>query len=255
MIQTMDAARAREINRRPAKDGFNTLYLGVNRYHRKEGDPTPDAKALYPVAFLVEKNPGSVIHPHFHVTEQFQVVVGGSCRFGTHDVDGVAVHYTGPYSSYGPIVAREHGLAFFTLRNGFDPGAQYMPAARLGLKEGRAHWQHREATAPVPGVMSAASLARLAAPEAEPILAAQPDGLQAWRHRLPPGAALTGPDPITGGGQFWLVLAGSLVVQPPHALGPRSCAFVPPDAGAATVRAGETGAEFLCLQFPRRTAH
>ena len=232
MIQAMDARAAREKNRRPAREGWNTLFLGVNRYHRKEGDPTPDPTAIYPVAFLVEKDPGAVIHPHFHVTEQFQVVVGGSCTFGVHEVDGVAVHYTGPYSSYGPITAKEKGLAFFTLRNGFDPGAQYMPERRLSMREGRKVWQHREATCEVPGVMSEADLSRLTSPATDNVLAQEQDGVGAWRHRLPPGASLTGPDPASGGGQFWLVLSGSLKVTDPAPLSPKSCVFISPDEDA-----------------------
>jgi hypothetical protein len=207
------------------------------------------------VAFLVEKDPGAVIEPHFHVTEQFQVVVGGACRFGVHEVDGVAVHYTGPYSSYGPITAKQDGLAFFTLRNGFDPGAQYMPAQRMGLREGRKAWQHREATAGVPGVMTEAELSALADTRSDAIIPQEADGVAAWRHRLPPGASLIGPDPATGGGQFWLVLSGGLTVTDPEPLAPRSCVFVPPDNAAATVVAGPDGADIICMQFPRRTSH
>lgn len=253
MIQAMDASVAREKNRRQAKEGWNTLYMGVNRYHRKESDPTPDPNAIYPVAFLVEKDPGAVIHPHFHAAEQFQVVVGGACKFGTHDVDGVAVHYTGPYSSYGPITAKEQGLAFFTLRNGYDQGAQYMPEKRLDLREGRKTWQHREATAEVPGVMGTEELARLSGITSDNVLAQAQDGVGAWRHRLPPGAAFTGPDPANGGGQYWLVLAGSLIQ--PDALGPKSCVFLSPDEAAAKLTAGPEGAEVLCMQFPRRVRH
>ncbi len=252
MIQAMDARVAREKNRRPAREGFNTLYMGLNRYHRTAETVEPDPDAIYPVAFLVEKQPGAVIQPHFHVTEQFQVVVAGSCRFGTHEVDGVAVHYTGPYSSYGPITAKEKGLAFFTLRNGYDPGAQYMPAERLSMREGRKRWQHREATAEVPGVMSEAELSRLSAIATDDVLAQAQDGVGAWRHRLPPCASLTGPDPASGGGQYWVVLSGSLTVTNPEPLAPKSCVFVPPTDAAVTVTAGPAGAEVLCMQFPRR---
>ncbi len=255
MILCMDSRKAREMNRRKAKEGWNTLYMGVNRYHRQEGDATPDADALYPVAFLVEKDPGAVIHPHYHAAEQFQVVVDGSCKFGAHDVDGVAVHYTGPYSSYGPIVAAEKGLQFFTLRKGFDVGAQYMPAERLGLREGRKRWEHREVTAVVHGVMSEADLARLPGVASDNVLAQESDGVSAWRYCLPPGASLRGSDPALGGGQFWLVLAGSLQVTDPEPLAPKSCVFVGADEMAPTVIAGSRGAEVLCMQFPRQASH
>lgn len=255
MILSMDSRTAREMNRRQAKEGWNTLYMGVNRYHRKAGDATPDADALYPVAFLVEKDPGAVVHPHYHAAEQFQVVVDGSCKFGAHDVDGVAVHYTGPYSSYGPIVAAEKGLQFFTLRKGFDAGAQYMPAERLGLREGRKNWAHREVTVEVPAVMSEAQLSRLSDVVSDNVLAQEADGVSAWRYRLPPGASLTGTDPALGGGQFWLVLSGSLKVTDPTPLAPKSCVFVGADEAAPIVHAGPAGAEVLCMQFPRPASH
>lgn len=255
MIVSMDAQVAREKNRRPAKEGHNTLYMGLNRYHRTAETVEPDPNAIYPVAFLVEKDPHGVIAPHFHAVEQFQVMVAGACKFGTHDIDGVAVHYTGPYSSYGPVIGTEKGYAFFTLRNGYDAGAQYMPEKRLTLREGRAKWQHREAVADVPGVLDAGGLAALAAPQSETLITQAPDGVGAWRHQLPAGARLTGPDPASGGGQYWLVLSGSLVVVDPAPLSPKSCVFVGPDEAAITATAGPGGAEFLCLQFPRRPAH
>lgn len=252
MIMTADSGVARQNNRRPAKEGWNTLFIGANRYSRQPGEPEPDMNALFPVAFLVEKNPGAVVEPHYHEAEQFQVVVAGSGRMGLHKLDGVAVHYTGPYSSYGPIVAAEDGLQWFTLRNGYDHGARYMPAERLGLREGRARHQHREAAVDVPGVLSAAELARLTETTGEEVLALEADGMGAWRYRLPPGAAVSGPAPDTGGGQFWLVLEGSVTVEAGQSLPRHSCVFVAPDAAAARPVAGAQGAEILCMQFSRR---
>ncbi len=253
MILSMDATVARAKNRRPAKEGWNTLFFGANRYSRKAGEREPSADELFPVAFLVEKDPHAVVQPHYHQAEQFQVVVGGGGKFGIHQVDGVAVHYSGPYSAYGPIVADDRGISWFTLRKAYDQGAQYMPAERAGLRDGRARFQHREATAEVPGVLAEADLARLAGPSTDAVLAQEQDGVGAWRHRLPPGASLTGPDPATGGGQFWLVLSGSLTE--PETLGRNSCLFVAPTAAAVRPVAGPTGAEILCMQFPVRARH
>ena len=110
------------------------------------GEADPEPESLFPMAFLVEQDPGKVVKPHFHQADQFQVVVGGEARMGTHDVTGIAVHYTNRYSAYGPIVATEKGVNYFTLRNGWDPGARYMPEQRLVLKEKRKE-PHREAVA------------------------------------------------------------------------------------------------------------
>jgi len=82
-----------------------------------------------------------------------------------------------------------------------------------------------------------------------------PDGMATWRYRLPPDAQATGPDPGTGGGQFWIVLSGCASAGEATLLPPNSCIFVGPDDGALTVIAGNGGAETLCLQFPVLARH
>ncbi len=250
VILTADSADALRTNRRRATEGWNTVFMGANRFSRREGDPVPDAATLYPVAFLVEKEPGSVVRPHFHEARQFQVVVGGGGRFGVHQARGVTVHYTDPFTAYGPIVAGEEGIEWFTLRPAWDPGAKYMPANRAELRAARARHHHREATAAPLPALSETELAGLAEPAALEVLPQEADGVGAWRYRLPAGASVRGPDPSTGGGQFWLVLAGRLSADGSTPLPANSCVFVAPDAGALSAVAGEGGAEALCMQFP-----
>ena len=252
MILTADSDIARQTNKRRANEGWNTLYMGTNRFSQKPGDPIPDPATLFPVAFLVEKEPGSIVRPHFHQAEQFQIVVGGAGKFGVHDVDGIVVHYTGPYTAYGPLVASDQGLDWFTLRSGWDPGARYMPAERQSLREGRAKYPHREATAEVKQVLTETELVRLAENTAEPILPAAEDGVAAWRYRLAPGASLTGPEPGLGGGQFWVILAGSMTASGGELLPVKSCVFVPPEEAPLAPVAGPMGTEILCLQFAAR---
>jgi hypothetical protein len=174
---------------------------------------------------------------------------------GLHAIDGIAVHYTGPYTAYGPIVAAEEGLHWFTLRNGWDPGARYMPDERAGLRAGRATHPHREAVAEVPGVLTQAELALLTGVQCEPLMAPSADGVATWRYRLAPGASVTGPDPAGGGGQFWLLLAGGMAATDSRMLSVHSCVFVPPEAEALSPRAGAEGAEMLCMQFAVRARH
>ncbi len=71
----------------------------------------------------------------------------------------------------------------------------------------------------------------------------------AWRYRLSPGQRLTGPDPATGRGQYWLVAAGTLC-RDDEALPPRSCCFVAPDETAFIAAAGPDGLDVLAMQFP-----
>jgi hypothetical protein len=250
VILTADAEIVRRTNRREAPNGWSTSFIGVNRNTIKPGEAPPAEDALHPVAFLVDKRPGGVTRPHFHRADQYQVVVGGSGKMGLHDTGSIAVHYTDAFSAYGPIVAADDGIAWFTLRPGWDPGAKYMENLdnRAELRASRGRHTHWEAvTDPVPPVGEAA-LTSLASTTCQQVLEGE-HGLATWRYQLPPGATLTGPDPATSGGQFWLVLAGTLAPAGGDMLGVNSVAFIAPDDGPFAATAGPRGAEALCLQF------
>jgi len=253
MTLTVTAETARASRRRGESNGATywvTTFIGANRHTLPADAPSPAEEEIYPMAFLIEQDAGAVVQPHFHQADQFQVVVGGGAKMGTHDVEGVAVHYTNRFSAYGPIRAGDKGVNYFTLRNGYDPGAKYMPGARVELKARRTG-PHREAVVEPHPAAGAAELAALAGSVREVVLPLEADGLGAWRHRLPPGAALTGQDPASGRGQTWLVLAGG-ARRGEEALGTFSCLFVFPDDPPLTLQAGPEGAELLCMQYPRR---
>src|ERR1043166_4967432 len=93
VIATADAAR---VNRRrgEAADGvtfWHTLYIGTSRYNMAPGTPDPEIGTLFPMAFLVEQDPGSIATSHYHQADQFQLVVAGEATMGTHDVRTVTV--------------------------------------------------------------------------------------------------------------------------------------------------------------------
>ena len=251
MILAADSERARQSNRRKTGNGWHTTFIGENRNTLKPGETAPEAGLLYPMAFLVEKEAGAVVKPHFHQADQFQVIVQGGGRLGVHEIGTVAVHYTDPYSAYGPIVAAGEGVSWFTLRNSWDPGAQYMPAARDKLRAARARHQHRESTAAPLPPLSAPDLAGIREAGSFAVLEHTPDGLGSWRFQVPASGVITGPDPSDGGGQFWLVLAGHASVPSSGLLPVQSCVFVGPEDAGLDVTAGPLGAELLCLQFPR----
>jgi hypothetical protein len=225
-----DAVRA--TRRRASSNGtpfWLTSYIGANRYTAGAGDP-PAPGTVYPMAFLVEQDPGEVVGAHYHQADQFQVMMAGDGRLGLHDVAAGAVHFAGAYSAYGPLRAGAEGLAYFTLRNGWDPGARYMefPEMRAGLR-GVAR-RHREVVGETDAV--------------------GPDGFCARRMRLGAGETEVGPDPAGGAGQFWLVLSGGLV-DDRATMPARSCVFVYPDEVAFVATAGGDGADVLVMQFPR----
>jgi hypothetical protein len=232
VIATADAARA--TRRRASSNGtpfWFTSYIGANRYTQPADEAVPGPDTIYPMAFLVEQDPSSIVGAHYHQADQFQVIVGGSGRLGRHDVASVAVHYAAAFSAYGPLAADAEGLHYFTLRNGWDPGARYMefPDNRTHLRA--LPRRHREVVGEVGG------------PEA--------DGLCAQRYRVTAGERVVGPHPAAGAGQFWLVLAGEMVCAD-ATLPERSCAFVYPDGAPFVAAAGADGLDVLALQFPRR---
>jgi hypothetical protein len=255
MILTADSTVATEANRRRTGNGWHTTFIGKNRNTLKEGETPPDANIVYPMAFLVEKDAAAIVRPHFHAADQYQVIVQGGGRLGTHDVGTVSVHYTDAYSAYGPIVAAGEGISWFTLRNAWDPGARYMPAERAQLREARARFQHREATCGPLAPLTEAELAALADVAGSAVIEETKDGLGTWRYTVKPGGVARGPDPATGGGQFWLVSSGTANVAGSALLPVNSCVFVAPDDAALEMFAGPAGADLLCMQFPKRAHH
>jgi hypothetical protein len=246
LVASADTAR---VNRRrgSAADGvtfWHTLYLGTTRYNMAPGTPDPAPDALFPMAFLVEQDPGSTASAHYHKQDQFQLVVGGSATLGLHEVGPVTVHFTGAHTAYGPIKAsQDEGVWYFTLRNGFDPGARFMtmPENRVALRTipGRSH---RESVA---GPLESPAAAT------ETLLGPDPDGMTAWRYTLACGETVTGPDPAVGRGQYWVVTKGTMV-RDGEVMPKLSCAFVFPDDGPFRAVAGSDGVEAIAMQFPTR---
>jgi hypothetical protein len=252
-VTLIASAETARINRRrgSAPDGvtfWHTLYLGTTRYNMAPGTPDPAPDALFPMAFLVEQDPGSTASAHYHQQDQFQLVVGGYGTLGLHDIRPVTVHFTGAHTAYGPIKAsQDEGVWYFTLRNGFDPGARFMtmPENRVALRS-VARRKHREAVA--------GPLAHPTTPS-QTLLGPEPDGMTAWRYNLSPDQTVTGPEPAQGRGQYWVVTSGSLT-HAGESLPKMSCAFVYPDDPAFHAVAGPHGVEIIAMQFPRReTTH
>lgn len=214
-----------------------------SEFHRAAADGPP----VQPQAFLVEQEPASTILPHFHVQNQFQVIVAGSGRLGKHPVRPVSVHYAGAHTPYGPIVSGPEGLSYFTLRDGFDPGARFMPGARAELARVRRRFLLTDDVAVDPPDVLRSRRGAVT----ETVIAPQPDGLAAMLVRAGPGAQAAGPEPATGGGQYLLVLAGALRHEG-RDLPVNSCLFVARGDPAPGIAAGPEGLQLLILQFPYR---
>jgi hypothetical protein len=203
---------------------------------------TPDT----PVAFLVEKTAHAMVPPHFHEVNQFQVIVAGYGKLGKQDVQPFTMHYTNSYTGYGPIQADAEGIAFFTLRNRFDPGgARYFPQGRSFMEPAPKRHRLSDHLA----LSAAATLASRRSDVLETVITPEADGLSAWFLRAPARATVHTPDPMQGGGQYVLVAGGTL-----HHQGldlPRlSCVYVSSDEKPLCLEAGPDGLEALIMQFP-----
>ena len=159
-----------------------------------------------PQAFLVVRPyAGARIEPHFHDVDQFQVVVAGDGRIGKKDVRPITFQYADAYTPYGPIVARDDGISFFTLRNSASGGHWSMP--------GNKHNMPCRAGRNIEGIFELGSRAIAdGETERESLMSQQDDGVDAVGFRLGKNAAADGL-PNDGGGQYYLVCAGKLVQE------------------------------------------
>src|SRR5688500_12052925 len=68
-----------------------TLTNGTG-YWRSDLILSSESDSPAPQAFLIQQDPNTVIRPHFHVQDQFQVVAEGSGMLGRHAVAPIHVH-------------------------------------------------------------------------------------------------------------------------------------------------------------------
>lgn len=197
-------------------------------------------------AFLVEQEPGAVVPPHFHFVDQFQVVVAGDGKLGSHAVAPLSVHFAGASTGYGPITPGDAGLSYFTFRASADEtGAQYLPGARPRMRP----LTRRNVIGPriLMGTPQDVA-ARLEGVLETPLY--KDDGLAVFYMRIAPNAFMTTPSAAEGNGMSMLVAAGSLALAG-QSYAPWSCLFLTPEEGTATLRASEAGSEVLVLRYPR----
>ena len=203
-----------------------------------------------PQGFLVIQPPGAVTPAHFHEPNQFQVFVEGNARIGARPAKPLTVQYANGHTPYGPIVAFDEGVNYFTLRQHWDPGAKYVPASLPKLIKGNQRTRIRSDI----GRTAGAQLGSATSPQVEIVFEKEPDGLAGWLYRLGPGQSCSLEDPADGGGQYVVVTGGALVCDgaefPRH-----SICFVSPDEPAFHAVASDAGLEFLILQFPKVAQH
>lgn len=211
-------------------------------YWRNALITSPTQDAIAPQAFLVEQDPNTIIEPHFHQQNEFQVVVEGNGFLGRHVVEPVSVHYAGAHTGYGPISAGPKGLSYFTLRARMDPGAQFLPGARDKMLKGPK--RHLLAKACAPSVVADLPSARA---ESLELWEAHPDGIGAWMLRSGRHGSVALPGQQRA--SRYLLVIGGVVVVNGESLPRFATAFISPQENP-TLHAGTEGMELLVLQFP-----
>ena len=216
--------------------GLNKALLGDAQVDPAVADPAIRA----PNAYLVSQAPGAELHAHFHASDQFQVIVGGSGRIGTHEVRAVMVHFAAAHSPYGPVWAGPKGLQYLTLRRAWDAGAQWMPAQAQQLRgmQGRRHLTYTSEPFPAHG-------RALPGADACAVTTLFQDGLTgAWVVDLRPGVAWRRDAKAD---HFVYLLDGSAEVHG-VAMEPQACLFAGSEEEALFL-AGPSGARMLVAQF------
>lgn len=208
-----------------------------------------DGAAVTPQSFLVEQDADSVILPHFHLQNEFQVVVQGEGSIGRHPVRPLSVHYAGAFTGYGPITAGPAGLCYFTLRPTMDQGAKFLPEARDEMPKNAPKRHLLGGPLDLKGDCS-----NLGDPVCEDIFAPQADGIGGWIARMGSEGSISAPALAGGLGRYYVVASGSATVgnnESGEALGRWATVFVTPDEEPVRIKAGREGAEVLVLQFPQ----
>lgn len=240
--QALKARRAIK-SRGTGEEHWRTDYIG------KPGDGTLKNE---PQAFLIDMSANEVIVPHFHEVDQFQVFVAGSGSLGRNKdgAEPLSIHYADHHTGYGPINAGPQGYAYFTLRAKSDPGAHYLhkPGYREALKPSAKRHGVADgialSTEPVLMDMKETKVEQLM-PEL-----GSGDGLGVSMIRMGPGLSFTGPDPRPTGGQYYLVVNGSLEFGGAQYT-KWSTVFLTGEESPLSFKSGTKGLEALLLQFAK----
>ncbi len=196
--------------------------------------------------WLLDSTPQRVLRAHYHAVDQFQVVINGSGLMGKHKVGPGSVHFSRANTPYGPIVWGDEGMGLLTIRVRPDTpgGPKYMPDRRDDLrKTPRNAYQVSQVVRP-PRAMNGDVYV-----EAIPGMQ-DSNGLAAHAITLKAGASTLAPSPAGTGGQWILVMEGSLIYEG-KTYPAFSIAEVSPDEKAFPLQAGPDGLHSMVLSFSR----
>ena len=239
IVIAYDEARA---NQRVTKSRFNDTDVKIveTPFLGERGNPD------LPLVILAAFDPGRYSSPHYHDTDQFQVMTAGKGKLGRHNIATNSIHFARANTPYGPFVAdAEAGLTCLIIRAHPDSGSQHSDEAmaRLIRMPDRRPWQ----------VTSHASFPAMDAADVllRPIAGIEnPEGLAAHTLGMKPGAAAFTDEPDHGDGLFVVVLKGSLLHDGKESRG-LALVYLSPREEKFQICAGPDGLEGLVLQFPK----
>jgi len=223
----------------------NIVFENMNFWTTRYLQPSPNDPPG-PQSFLQEQGPGAILRAHFHRANQFQVVVKGQGKLGKHAVSPLSLHYSDGDTPYGPLVAGEEGLGYFTLRAKHEDGAYFMPESR---KE-REKAGKKRSLMPEHIELSTIEFSDNDTLKSKTIIEKHEDGLFAHLITVPPNKGWDGPSPKNGDGQFYLIVKGSMRYDEKE-LPLWSTIFVFPEDEPLKLEAGDNGLAMLVMQFPR----
>lgn len=190
-----------------------------------------------PQVFAVQMDPGSSLGTHFHFQDQFQLVIKGGGTIGRSPLRPLSLHYASGHTGYGPLVAGEGGMTYYTIRAITDGPGHYLPGAREDMQAVRKRNLHAEWATPPAGAL-------------HPLVPLQDNGAAAWAVSLAPGEFFQAQD--DAGMRFYVVVEGSVHIAG-DALQALDCAFLSGEDRRTALRAGDAGAQLLVLQFNQAT--
>lgn len=202
---------------------------------------------LSPTVALIEQPPNSVLVPHFHRQNQFQLFVEGSGSIGASALSPLSIHYAGAYTGYGPLVAGPDGIKYFTMRSICETGLVPISKAREKMLRG----PKRHAQCGPIHIASDVDLQALTESQTESVIPLADDGLGAEVIHVPSAGTLLPKRLTASAGFFLVVLAGTLNCADVQ-LGSLESMYVSADEVLPVFEAGKGGLQVLVLHLPRK---
>jgi len=226
-----------------------TIPVLDDSYFKGEWMESGDDPALSPTVALIEQPPNSVLVPHFHRQNQFQLFVDGSGSIGATALAPLSIHYAGAFTGYGPLVAGPDGIKYFTMRSVCETGLVPISDAREKMLRG----PKRHAQFGPLNVVSNVDLQGLTEVHTDAVIPLSDDGLGAEVIHLPASGTLSPRRHPASAGFFLVVMAGTLVYADTQ-LESWESLFVSADEILPPFNVGKGGLQVLVLHFPSKAS-